>query len=237
MKLTVIVIAESQSAVGRVDGDVEYIGARHWGDGVHRARGERIAILNDRYQPRPGWIDAAKNTVAEMSWGTVEPGDSGWPYYLLEYSHLLGNQDPRRAPTGNVVYHRSVLNRYPMAGFAREVDYHAHLISQGVSIAFSPALSVTLVRPPDWSAYRKQRFEDSKRWALAHHPGILALPLRLALPPLILMRIAGAVFADGRYVNQFLKWLPRLIEGSFIQMLGEMSGILAGNSNDRVPPR
>ena len=237
MKLSVIVIAESQSAVSPVDGDIEYIGARYWGDGVQQARGERVAVLNDRYQPHSGWIDAAKNTVCEMSWGTVEPGDAGWPYYLLEYAHLLGNQDPRRAPAGNVVYHRSVLDRYPLAGFAREVDYHAHLVSQGVSTAFTQALSVTLVHPPEWAVYRKQRFEDSKKWARTHHPGLLALPLRLALPPLILYRVARAVFSDGRYVNQFFKWLPRLIESSFIQMLGEMSGILAGDSNDRVSPR
>ena len=114
---------------------------------------------------------------------------------------------------------------------------HAHLVSQGVSTAFTQALSVTLVHPPEWAVYRKQRFEDSKKWARTHHPGLLALPLRLALPPLILYRVARAVFSDGRYVNQFFKWLPRLIESSFIQMLGEMSGILAGDSNDRVSPR
>ena len=230
MTLSVIVIADSIPAALKASGDVEYIAVQKWGEGFEHAQGKRIAVLSGHYHPSATWIDAARATTTEMSWGAVEPG-TDWPYYLLEYADLLGNPDPRKAPGGNVVYHRSVLERYPMKGFAREVDYHAHLVAQGISSAFLQTLAVQLVRAPEWKTYRQQRFNDSRQWAVDRELPLSALPLRLALPPLILARIAKGVFTDGRYIMHWLQCLPRLIQGSVIQMLGEMSGILSRYRN------
>ena len=237
MKLSVILIDGTPLPEFASDSEVEFYAVPKWGMGFEQARGERVAVLSARYRVGPDWLEAAMNTRAAMTWGMVEPDNKVSPYYLLEYSHLLnqGIQNPLTAPGGNVVYHREVVSRVKPRDFLREVDFHKQLA--GVSTHFDLRLNVSLIAPTPWPQYRSERWEDSFQWARTHHHGVAGLLTRLALPPLLVSRIAKRVHTDGRYRSAFWRGLPRIIEGSVIQMSGEISGSLAGNRNERMPPR
>ncbi len=237
MKLSVILIDGTHPPEFTSNSEVEFFAVPKWGMGFEQARGERVAVLSARYRIGPAWLETAMNTQSAMTWGMVEPDPDVSPYYLLEYGHLLneGILNPLDAPGGNVVYHRDVVSRIKPSDFLREVAFHKEL--PGVSTAFDERLNVTLGAPPPWPQYRSERWEASFEWARTHHHGIADLLTRLALPPLIVGRIAKRVHADGCYRAAFWRGLPRIIEGSMIQMSGEISGILAGNRNERMPPR
>ena len=238
MKLSVILIDGTPLLEHASNSDVEFYAVPKWGMGFEEARGERVAVLSARYRIGPAWLETAMNTQSAMTWGMVEPDPNLSPYYLLEYSHLLneGIQNPLAAPGGNVVYHRDVVSRIAPRDFLREVDFHKELA--GVSNAFDARLNVTLIAPPPWPQYRSERWEASFEWARTHrHHPVANLLTRLALPPVLVGRIAKRVYADDRYKAAFWRGLPRIIEGSMIQMSGEIRGILAGNRNERMPPR
>lgn len=237
MKLSVILIDGMPPAGFSTNSEVEVYAVPRWGMGFEQARGERVAVLSLCYSIGPTWLETAMNTKSAMTWGMVEPDSDVSPYYLLEYSHLLNNgiRNPLVAPGGNVVYHRDVVSRIKPGDFLREVDFHKELL--GKTTQFDPLLNVTLAAPPPWPQYRTERWAASFQWAQTHHQGAADLLTRLALPPLIVSRIATRVHADGRYKAAFWRGLPRIIEGSMIQMSGEISGILAGNRDERMPPR
>ncbi len=237
MKLSVILIDGTPAPEFVSNSQVEFHAVPKWGMGFEQALGERVAVLSARYSIGPAWLETAMNTQSAMTWGMVEPDPDVSPYYLLEYSHLLndGIRNPLAAPGGNVVYHRDVVTRIKPGDFLREVDLHKELA--GLSTHFDPRLNVSLVAPPPWSQYRSERREASFQWSRTHQRGVTDLLTRLALPPLILGRIAKRVHTDGRFIAAFWRGLPRIIEGSMIQMSGEISGILAGNRNERMPPR
>ena len=237
MKLSVILIDGTTAPEYVSNSEVEFYPVPKWGMGFEQARGERVAVLSERYRIGPAWLQTAMNTRSAITWGMVEPDSEVSPYYLLEYSHLLneGIQEPSIAPGGNVVYHRDAVSVIKPGDFLREVDFHKELA--GLSANFDPRLNVRLIAPPPWPQYRRERWAASFQWAQTHHQGVADLLTRLALPPVLVGRIARRVHIDGRYRAAFWRGLPRIIEGSVVQMSAEISGILAGNRNQRMAPR
>jgi hypothetical protein len=224
--------------------------ARQRWEGVRNSRGEIVAILQERYRVRPGWVRAAMEAHASgagVAGGSVAPSpdltNSGWAIYLSEYSHLCkpGTAGPQTVPGGNVSYQRRVFELADMQAAMWELDFHAALALAGAKFIRTEAMQATFATPPSAREYLRERFTLSRdiarqrgaqKGAAGRVPPAIA---RIALPALILYRIAGAVRGVPVLRRRFLSSLPWILIFAAVQAGGEIGGYLGSREHPQEP--
>lgn len=214
---------------------------------IEKTTGEIVAILHERYQVAPNWIQligqAHATHTAEVIAGCVGPPPAmttpQWAMFLTEYSHimpplpsgLLVRQAACMIPGGNVSYKRSVFQRVPMSGFMWELDFHAALFDRGVRFYRDGRIIAAYAHLPKVGEYTTERREISRELACRRAAG-MAPVLRLAvaasrmlLPAAVAARVCAAVWKrNGLHLSHFLQALPWMARFSIIQAGAEMSG-------------
>lgn len=203
-------------------------------EGVRRAGAARIAILGDRYEVTPQWLQAAMHPAPfDAVGGCVSPsaglGYFGWCVYLSEYAQLApplsegATSDPRGLPGGNTVYRAAALDPDVLAACATELLFHARLLAAGVSAGRMSALEVVLAHPPGVREYLRERFAFSLAIARERRQ-----PLRLLLSPLlpfvVLARTGASCAGRRQFRGRWLAAAPVIFFLGLAQAAGDFLG-------------
>lgn len=213
--------------------------------GVIRARGKLVAILEDHVRVDPGWaaslLDAHQGPWGAVG-GPVENGRGGpvnWAVYFCEYARYMGplvEGETADLPGNNIAYKRPHLLRH--AGVLDEGKWESwvndRLRADGVPIAAANAMVVRHIKTFGWKTFLVQRFHFARSYAgmrrvdqswgkrLAYGLG------SLALPALLTARVSGTVLAKRRHVVRFLLVSPLVVLFLTVGAAGEMVGYLLG---------
>ena len=221
--------------------------------GVVRARGRIVAILEDHTRVDPNWA-ATLLEAHEGPWGAVggpvENGKDGlvnWAVFFCEYAGYMGplaEGETDDLPGNNVAYKRPHLLRH-----ARLLDegkweswVNDRIRADGVPIASTNAMVVRHIKPFRLGYFLTQRFHFARSYAGMRRVD-QSRPVRLAygagslvLPALLSARVARTVLRKRRHVGRFLAVSP--LVGLFLTVgaVGESVGYLfgPGRSLDRV---
>jgi len=216
--------------------------------GMRAARGDWIAVLEDHCLVPPHWateILRFADSPYGVVGGPVENGSRGrildWAYFLAEYGACmppLVEGETESVPGNNAAYRRSLLplHQARWAGLW-EGFLHKDLRRNGVRIYLSPAMQVDHKKSFRLGEMLEQRFLYSRSFAAMRaapmpparrfiHAGI-----SLALPPVLLWRIAGQIFAKRRNLRELLLALPAILLFVLAWTAGEITGCLAGSGD------
>jgi len=203
-------------------------------EGVRQATAPNIAILGDRYQVTPGWLEVATSPARfDAAGGCVSPsprlGYFGWCVYLSEYAQLSppisagGTFDPRVLPGGNTVYRAAVLDADQLAACATELPFHAAFLASGHSAGQVGELEVVLASTPGVGEFVRERFRFSYDIARERKQ-----PLRLFLSPLlpfaVLARTASSTILRRRFAWRWLACAPVIFALGVVQAAGDLLG-------------
>ncbi len=213
--------------------------------GVIRARGELVAILEDHAQVEPGWASALLRQH-EGPWGAVGgpvengvPGLVNWAVFFCEYAPYMSpvpEGDSADLPGNNIAYKRPHLLRH-----ARLLDegkweswINDRLRMDGVPIASTNAMVVKHIKPFGLRYFLTQRFHFGRSYAgmrRADQSWAKRLTYGLGsliLPGLLSARVARTVLSKRRNLGRFVMTAP--LVGLFLTVgaLGEMTGYLIG---------
>lgn len=213
--------------------------------GVQAARGPIVAILEDHGAVAHDWAGAVLEAL-DGPWGAVggvvENGQAGllnWAAYFCEYTSYMGpviEGAARDLPGNNIAYRRSELLRH-----ARVLDdgkweswINERLHADGVPIASTNRIVVHHIKPFRLVDFLVQRFHFSRSFAGMRRPD--QTPMQrliyglgsLALPAILLARIARTALGKRRHLGHFAACLPLLALFLTVGALGEMIGYLIG---------
>ncbi len=221
--------------------------------GVVRARGRLVAILEDHARVGLGWA-ASLIEAHEGPWGAVggpvENGKAGlvnWAVYFCEYASYMGPMiegETSDLPGNNIAYKRPHLMRH-----AKELDQgkweswiNDRLRADGVPIASINSMVVHHIKTFRLGYFLTQRFHFARSYA-GMRRGEQSWAKRLVygfgslvLPALLSVRVARTVVAKRRHLGRFLQVSPLVAFFLTVGAVGEMVGYLfgSGQSLDRV---
>lgn len=213
--------------------------------GVTRAKGEVVAILEDHTRVDRGWAASLLKTL-QGPWGAVggpvENGKGGlinWAVYFCEYAPYMAplvEGESADLPGNNIAYKRPHLLRH-----ARVLDegkweswINDRLRADGVPIAATNAMVVSHIKPFRLGYFLNQRFHFARSYAgmrrtdqswikrLVYGVG------SLALPALLTARVTRTVLAKRRNLARFALVSPLVVLFLTTGALGEMIGYLIG---------
>ena len=216
-----------------------------------RACGKYVVVTEDHCVPEKGWLtgmgDAFEAAPAETVavGGVVENGvcDTAldWATFLCEYSGFMGPVKTGPVPAGsvpgmNVAYRRSAIAAIERALLTRgfwETTVHPVLAHKGLSFYLSDAIKLQHKKKFSFHLFATQRFLYSRYYAgirfgpdqVAARIGMCALTL--ALPPLLLFRMAKSVTAKNRQ-RELIRATPYLTLFALIWAWGEFVGYMLG---------
>jgi hypothetical protein len=219
---------------------------------LDRTRGDYLVVTEDHCVPAKDWLsaiasafEAAPPTTAAVG-GVVENGvcDSGldWATFLCEYSAFMGPivNGPAAAaavPGMNVAYRRAAIDsadRELLRGGFWETTLHPLLAKKGMGFYLSDAITLRHKKKFSFQLFVAQRFVYSRYYAgIRFFPGQSAkrasmAALSLALPLLLLYRMARNVTSKGRLRPELVRALPYLTLFALIWAAGEAVGYLFG---------
>ncbi len=207
------------------------------------ASGAVVAVIEDHVIVPPHW---ARSMVAAIGSGRDAAGGGlrnlatsslvDRAAFLSEYAPFLPPADDVRAPGNNIGYRRSVLARYlgVAAEGAWENRLHAALERDGVSLACLPELIAGHKLHQGFGAYTSQRYLFSRSWAGIRHRGApLAQRMvtglaSLALPPVLLWRMASTVWRKSSHRRELPRSLPLMAWFATVWAVGEVVGCWFG---------
>jgi glycosyltransferase involved in cell wall biosynthesis len=205
-----------------------------------------VAVIEDHVIVPRGWArslcDAWRETPAVVG-GSVANGATDRlvdrAAFLCEYSHCLPplRSGPADWLTGNnVVYSRSLLQRYEAEVNAGKWEHHLHdaLRRDGVALVCRPEICVAHKKHYTVREYLAQRYLYARAYAgerVKGAPLVKRLAFgaaALALPPILLARTAGRVVTKRLPRADFVRALPliALFVGSW--SVGEVVGYCIG---------
>ena len=213
--------------------------------GIRAARGPIVAILEDHGAVVDDWA-AAVLKAHEGPWGavggTVENGQTGllnWAAYVCEYTSYMGpviEGETIDLPGNNIAYKRQHLLRH-----ARVLDegkweswINDRLRADGVPIASTNRIVVRHIKPFRLGDFLAQRFHFCRSFAgmrRRDQSGIQRLIYgvgSLALPAILMARIARAALVKRRHLGPFAASLPLIALFLTVGAVGEMIGYLIG---------
>jgi len=214
-------------------------------EGMRLARGEWIAVIEDHCMAPPRWASAIldfHDARYGVVGGPVENGSRDrildWAFFLAEYGPCMPPLPEGAAegvPGNNAAYRRAILplsdNRW---AYAWESFLQNDLRIKGVGIFLNPALLIYHKKSFGLWEMLGQRFLYSRSYAAMRGrtmPGpkrVVYALLSLALPPLLLLRIARSLAAKHRNLREFVLGLPLIVLFVIAWALGEIAGYLAG---------
>lgn len=214
--------------------------------GVLRARGRLVAILEDHARVDPGWA-ASLMQAHKGPWGAVggpvENGKAGllnWAVYFCEYAAYMAPLVEGATvdlPGNNIAYKRPHLLRH--ARILEEGKWESwindRLRADGVLIASTNAMVVHHIKPFRLGNFLTQRFHFARSYAGMRRTS-QAWPKRLvygfgsfALPALLSIRVARTVLSKRRHLGRFLLASPLVGLFFIVGACGEMVGYLIGS--------
>jgi hypothetical protein len=214
--------------------------------GLAAARGQLVAILEDRAAPAPGWALAAVRLHGQHSvgviGGAVEPVDSSllnWAFWVCDFARyaLPFSAGPARWVSDvNVTYKREVLDQVRELWDERfqEPKVHWALLSRGETLYLSPALVVYHQQPPlRLGPLLPQRFQWGRLFGAVrarHSDRMTRLGLILLSPaiPCLLLARQARILRRRRNSIRFIRALPALLVLLTAWALGEAWGLLTG---------
>jgi hypothetical protein len=226
--------------------DTSIADARH--AATRETTGDLVAVLQERYRAPADWLDRLRQVhaaePADVVSGVIGPASAmtpaAWAIFLTEYAHVApplpsGALDRASAcmiPGGNVSYKRAAFQKASMAGRLWELDFHAALYDSGARFHRDGAIVVEFGSPQSVREYAAERFQLSRQFAARRATGKSSLvrfalaAASLALPALVVGRVAGAVLRKRVYLWRFLLALPWITAFSMVQACGEAAGCL-----------
>ena len=213
------------------------------------ATGDAVAVIEDHVIVPPGWaralLDARRDTGAVIGGSIDNAARSSvidWAAFLCEYSHCITPlpAGPTNAlPGNNVIYDRSLLQRYRDTIAAGKWENHLHdaMHRDGVPMILRPEIGVGHKKHYTVGEYLSQRFLYARSYAGERVKG-MPLAKRLsygaaafALPPLLMYRTVTRVLSKRRYRMQLMLSIPLLVLFILSWTAGEIVGYWAGPSD------
>jgi hypothetical protein len=245
-------VREHWPAVVTVESDRRSIPRLRY-QGVLRARGRVVAILEDHARVSPAWASTLLQQL-EGPWGAVggpvENGQDGlvnWAVYFCEYApHMspVAEGEAVDLPGNNIAYQRPHLLKH-----ARLLDdgkweswINDRLRADGVGLASTNAMVVHHIKPFRLGYFLAQRFHFARSYAGMRRTE-QSWPVRLvygagsiALPALLFARVVRTVVRKRRLLGRFLAVSPLVALFLTVGAFGEMVGYLLGpgRSLDKV---
>lgn len=217
--------------------------------GFSRAEGDAVAVIEDHVQVPSGWgqkMLEALREGADVVGGAIEnlamEGAIDRAAFLCEYSHLLPPlpRGPVASLAGNnVVYRRSVLERYKGVLTAGRWENHLHdaMRADGIELISRPDIRVGHKKHYTMREYVSQRFLYSRSYAGGRAEtwpwwrrtiyGVAAL----GLPVLLLWRVVSTVWRKGVNRVEIIRALPLLLVFVVSWGVGETVGAWAGQGD------
>jgi Glycosyl transferase family 2 len=219
---------------------------------IQRTSGDIVAVLHERYQVPPDWLDLMWRVhtaeMAEVVSGCVGPSSgmtpAQWAMFLSEYtcaapplpSGPLDRDAACMIPGGNVSYKRTAFQKASMAGRLWELDFHAALFDHNAHFYRGAQIIAEFAHPYTVREYIAERVEVSRAFASRRAAGrsvvwrLAIAGSRVALPALVMARVAGAVCRKRLYTGRFIVALPWIAAFSVLQAWGEIAGYLSAAS-------
>ncbi|GAC1465710.1 MAG: hypothetical protein NVSMB9_05590 [Isosphaeraceae bacterium] len=213
--------------------------------GVLRAKGRLVAILEDHVRVEHGWaaslIDGLRGPWGAVG-GPVENGKTGlvnWAVYFCEYTSYMApvvEGETRDLPGNNIAFKRSHLLRHAhlLADGKWESWINDRLQLDGIPIAGRNSMIVRHLKPFRFRPFLVQRYHFARSYAgmrrseqswpkrLVYGSGSLLLPLLLGV------RVVRTVLRKKRNRGQLLLCSPLLFLFLTVGACGEMIGYLLG---------
>ncbi|MFO0908372.1 MAG: glycosyltransferase [Isosphaeraceae bacterium] len=213
--------------------------------GVIRARGRLVAILEDHARLSPDWARTLL-TAHRDDWGAVggpvENGRDGivnWAVYFCEYASYMSplpEGETTDLPGNNIAYKRPHLLRH-----ARVLDegkweswINDRLRADGVRICADNRMVAHHIKPFRLGYFLRQRFHFARSYAgmrrrdqrwnrrIVYGLGSVVLPALLAV------RVTRTVLSKKRHLGRFAVVSPLVVLFLTVGALGEMIGYLVG---------
>lgn len=224
--------------------------------GIREASGRLVAVTEDHCVPYPDWFQRIVEVQGRTSWAAVGGGVVNasterlvdWAVFFCEYSQHM---DPVPAgpshfiPGMNVAYDMDVLAdmREVFAEGLWENFLHDKLRARGHVCGMDPSVLVGHKKRFTVRMFLAERFHYSRSFAGMRVQDASALRkalwavAALALPPLLVYRIARNVRHKGRHLAEFRRALPLVVLFSCMWALGEVVGYLTGPGDSLVKVR
>ena len=222
--------------------------------GFEAAQADAIAVIEDHVVVPTDWARRLVDLVAsgvDVAGGPIENSATeklvDWAAFLCEYSGCLPplpGGESEWLPGNNIVYRRSVLERYKDVYDQGRWENHLHdaMRADGVRLVMVPDLVVGHKMHYTFGLYMSQRYLYARSYAGARVSGRPA-PVRaayglaaLALPPLVFYRTLRRILSKGRHVEKLWPSLPMIVAFVFSWGAGEVVGYWfgAGTSLSKV---
>ncbi len=205
-----------------------------------------VAVIEDHVIVPPGWARAHLEAHArgeQVVGGAVENAATerlvDWAAFLCEYHHLIPPlpAGPVLRLTGNnTSYDRDLLLVYCGVWRAGRWEDHLHAAMQrdGIHLISHPEIRVGHKKHYSVGEYLSQRYLYSRAWAGVRASGtsvaarFVAGAARVALPPVLYLRIVRTIWNKGRHRRELLRSLPLLALFALGWAAGEMVGFWCG---------
>jgi hypothetical protein len=209
-----------------------------------RASAEAVAVIEDHVIVPPDWARRMVDAIAEgadVVGGTLYNGATSSIVdrvaFLCEYAPLIPPlpRGPAVAlPGNNIVYRRTVLDRYRDVATGQWEDVlHEAMRRDGIRLERRPEIRVEHRLAVGFAAYLEQRYLYSRSYAgmraLRARPArrLLRAAASLALPALLLARIARHAWR-ARLTRDYVAGFPLLVAFVGAWAAGESVGWFAG---------
>lgn len=210
--------------------------------GLARARGEIVAILEDRGVPRKDWAKSVvrlhRQAPSGVIGGAIEPGAAGllnWAFWVTDFGRY--GLPFRGGPAAwvsdvNVTYKRAILDstRELWKDRFQEPVVHWALVGHGETLYLSPEIVVEHNRPPaTLRVLIPERFHWGRLFGeiRARHTSLAKRAAYSVLSPLIpvvlAVRHGSAQLRQGRFLR-YLRALPAIVLLTVCWTLGEVVG-------------
>lgn len=222
--------------------------------GIARATAPAVAVIEDHVIVPPDWARRMLDALAEghdVVGGAIENAATqtlmDWAAFLCEYSASLPplpSGPSGGVPGNNVIYRKSVLDRYTDVLAAHKWENHLHdaMRADGVELIMRPDIVVGHKMHYTFWLYFSQRFLYSRSYAGARVTDA-PLPKRLAmgaaafaLPPLMFWRTISRIRSKGKHLDHLRRSIPLLVLFCISWGAGEVAGYWfgAGQSLSKV---
>lgn len=218
-------------------------------DALARARGRFVIVTEDHCVPAPGWLAAFRGAFESAPVGTLAVGgcvENGvcetaldWATFLCEYAGALApvQEGPSAdLPGMNVAYRREAFEGIDPALLRKgfwETTLHPVLRERGQLVSTN-AVRLHHCKKFSLGLFCRQRYVYSRYYAgIRFAPEARAMRAAaalatLALPPVLLWRIARSVRAKRRLGREFAAASPYLALFATIWAAGEIAGYIGG---------
>ena len=222
--------------------------------GVHRAKGDIIAVTEDHCTPNSGWcrhIVATHREPYAAVGGAVEKQipdtASNWSLYFADYVRYMNplSAGPAKELTDcNVTYKRAALEQiaHIWQEEFHEPEVNGALQACGETLWLAPQIVVHQQRHVPFQEVLRDRylfgrlFGGRRALTLSGSKRLVYAGMTLILPLLLTSRIAGHVIRKQRFIGQFVKSLPLLLVLNSVWAIGEGVGYLSGQPEDSLRP-